>query len=968
MDKVKLAATGERFVPQLDGVIRLEHVHRYLLACSIAKGKDVLDIACGEGYGSDLLAEAARSVTGVDISQEAVAHAKINYSRNGLTFQTGSATDVPLANSTVDLVVSFETIEHLQDHDKMMSELRRVLRKRGVLLISSPNKQVYSDRDGYKNPFHERELYTKDFIELVKSHFKNVAHYGQKTTGSSVIAAADGSAPMVTYSDTGIQSGIVDQRYDLIVAGDGPLPLLPNSLYEIPGGPLQPENAEVRLSHLGNEIQKTMGEVHRLADENFSLRTDQDSLRAAHTALVALNSQTQEENSVLRQTNAATRSGLNRLAADANKILKDKWWRRTRPLRKLSNSLRKLQGKPKKRWPKAFVANDYLTAANAVAKPAKVEKPKTPAFVPSFFERVAPRLTVVAMARNEAQRVHDSMRHFCALFDRVVLVDHLSDDGTAEIARGYNGVANTEVTVLRGEDAGYYQSEYMSAVANALLSEGESDWIFFMDFDEFLPFADAKEFRQALVDVAECDVIHGHWYNLALTKFDSGTLQDADAHIGPVVSSFVKIAINSRRIQPGQVTICQGNHAVVLPGETTPYIGDRAFGLFHVPFVNIDALRRKVEQGSESLKETVGKTAIEGSHWRDLKTSIGHLAASDDLAREVALNYGHPLNEIMKAVAAGQLTTNARKIRFRFAQSEASTGAISEPGVERFTLDTIVPVLRSQFPNRQSHDSLEPLGTALYSSLGVRSRPRPDLGAGRDRIEYAILAGSANVEVVVQTVWQGHIPFLFSLMETLRPRRYVELGAHAGASFFAACQHMRANGNYGEAVAIDLWTGDHQSGFYKETVFDNFKMLLNRHFPETGKFIRAYFKDAAASFQDKSIDLLHIDGLHTYDAVKEDYETWLPKLAENGVIIFHDTNEFQTDFGVWQLFNEVRSQATASFQFRHTHGLGVMAFGLTQNNPAIELLEHFNTRPEKIESHYSVLGQALFDAARFRLS
>ena len=217
--------------------------------------------------------------------------------------------------------------------------------------------------------------------------------------------------------------------------------------------------------------------------------------------------------------------------------------------------------------------------------------------VPSLKRRMAPHITVVAMARNEASGAHDTMRHFCALFDRVVLIDHLSEDTTADIARGYDGAADTEVIVLRGQDSGYYQSEYMSAAANALLAEGLTDWIFFLDFDEFLPFDDASAFRQSLVDVATAPVICGHWFNLALTGPAGHSLQGAEVVIGPRVSDLVKIALNARMVEPG-VTVAQGNHAVRHRGRSTDEIGTRAFGVLHVPITGHEALRRKVAQGT----------------------------------------------------------------------------------------------------------------------------------------------------------------------------------------------------------------------------------------------------------------------------------------------------------------------------------------------------------------------------------
>jgi GT2 family glycosyltransferase/protein-L-isoaspartate O-methyltransferase len=164
--------TGERFVPTEHGVIRQEHLHRYAWCLPLVKGKDVLDVASGEGYGSAMLASRARSVQGVDISQEAVDHAAGRYSAlTNLKYLQGSAAAIPLADDSVDVVVSFETIEHLMEQEEMMAEIRRVLRSDGVLVMSSPNKEVYSDRAGYHNDFHVKELYQAEFQALVGRYF-----------------------------------------------------------------------------------------------------------------------------------------------------------------------------------------------------------------------------------------------------------------------------------------------------------------------------------------------------------------------------------------------------------------------------------------------------------------------------------------------------------------------------------------------------------------------------------------------------------------------------------------------------------------------------------------------------------------------------------------------------------------------------------------------------------------------------
>ena len=159
--------TGERYVPGTHGMIELEHIHRYLQAARIAAGKVILDIASGEGYGSAMLAAHATKVIGVDISAEAIEHARTRYQRHNLEFRVGTCADIPLDDATVDLVVSFETIEHHDQHDRMMQELKRVLRPGGVLLISSPDKLHYTIEPGRLNPFHIKELHKQEFQDLV---------------------------------------------------------------------------------------------------------------------------------------------------------------------------------------------------------------------------------------------------------------------------------------------------------------------------------------------------------------------------------------------------------------------------------------------------------------------------------------------------------------------------------------------------------------------------------------------------------------------------------------------------------------------------------------------------------------------------------------------------------------------------------------------------------------------------------
>jgi SAM-dependent methyltransferase len=191
---MQLPFTGERYVPEVRGQIYYEHVHRYALAFEMARDLDVLDIASGEGYGAAYLAIVARSVVGVDIDAESVRHAAARYTAMNLSFRTGSCTRIPLPSESIDLVVSFETIEHIEEHEQFMRELVRVLRPHGRLLISSPNKLVYSDKAQYRNPYHARELYFDEFRDLLQNWFPFCRVYGQRIIATSAIHPLRGVA------------------------------------------------------------------------------------------------------------------------------------------------------------------------------------------------------------------------------------------------------------------------------------------------------------------------------------------------------------------------------------------------------------------------------------------------------------------------------------------------------------------------------------------------------------------------------------------------------------------------------------------------------------------------------------------------------------------------------------------------------------------------------------------------------
>lgn len=233
------AWTGERYIPFVRGDIELEHLHRYAFARDLASRKDVLDIACGEGYGSYLLAGTAKTVIGVDLSEEVIRHARSKYVIPNLEFLQGDCTRIPLGDSSVDMVVSFETIEHHNQHEAMLGEIKRVLRPDGVLVISTPERHLLNKLTQQRNEYHVKELSLAEFAQLLTGHFNNSAFFGQRVRYGSLMtpmAASENSGIFSFHSgsSTSIASNFFDPEplFLVALASECDLPLPKGSFFD----------------------------------------------------------------------------------------------------------------------------------------------------------------------------------------------------------------------------------------------------------------------------------------------------------------------------------------------------------------------------------------------------------------------------------------------------------------------------------------------------------------------------------------------------------------------------------------------------------------------------------------------------------------------------------------------------------------------------------------------------------------
>ncbi len=206
------------------------------------------------------------------------------------------------------------------------------------------------------------------------------------------------------------------------------------------------------------------------------------------------------------------------------------------------------------------------------------------------------------------------------------------------------------------------------------------------------------------------------------------------------------------------------------------------------------------------------------------------------------------------------------------------------------------------------------------------------------------------------SAWIEHIPFAFLLIDLLRPASIVELGAHKGDSYCAFCQAVQTLSLTSTCAAVDTWKGDAHAGAYGGDVLAALRRHHDPLYSSFSRLIQSEFDGAAPQFADASIDLLHIDGLHTYEAVRHDYETWLPKMSPRAVVLFHDTEERARDFGVWRLWEELATNRP-HFHFTHGHGLGVLGVG-AEVAPALRPLFDANgAQQDAIRLCFSRLGR-----------
>jgi len=581
------------------------------------------------------------------------------------------------------------------------------------------------------------------------------------------------------------------------------------------------------------------------------------------------------------------------------------------------------------------------------------------------------KISCLSMVRNEGDIIETWCRHVSALFDAIVVIDHASEDGTREYL-GQLGSGDERFHVYDFVEPAYEQSALMTFASKTLQELRESDWLFLLDADELLPFADRDAFRARLRALDEHTVIAMDWSNLVPSRYTAGRF-DLSVPVWRRDGGALhrKIAFRPIRIGSADYCIAQGNHQLLIEhsGKSKPMpSGESGFPLLHLPIRSAEQFSLKLAQGIAAYAlRNRSADPLEGFHWSNICDVSRASGLEAEVLNWVAANYGAQLSGEPQRVSAAQLQEQGyREERLALAQDPALPPAQQQ----RSAAETMLRVC-----THFAGDGLRgPRYELMAPELAVDGQRRIFVKAGAADQHYAALAdidrlGDAAlaelddnafiwrflrpafwpIKCLTPSSWAGHIPFMFCLITALQPRRYVELGSHHGASFFAACQAAQRSSPSSECIAVDSWLGDEHAGYYDNSVFKSFRDQLNEHFSDVGTYLRCSFDDAAAQFEPASIDLLHIDGLHTYEAVRHDFETWQDRLTPHGVIIFHDINVHERDFGVWQLWQELGAQYLTT-EFFHSHGLGILCLNQDERNPIVRLARLLNANPDSAAS------------------
>lgn len=547
------------------------------------------------------------------------------------------------------------------------------------------------------------------------------------------------------------------------------------------------------------------------------------------------------------------------------------------------------------------------------------------------------KITAVTMIRNEIDIISDFLAHQLQFFDEILIADMQSSDGTTEIINQFSKKSD-QIKRFEYPYSITFQAEIVTSLSKLAFKQG-ADWVFFLDADEFL-HVESRDDLDNKLNAYGPSIIHLPWINLVPTTYGSFSKFDAaqEFHWSGRESGFSKIAISFQYAGANpDYLVSEGSHHIFPHALGSAETFEQGFPLLHVPVRSLERLKYKASNGVDIQERKHNrKTGHNRHYWSHLDALKGSVADTNFL-NGIAQDYGSDkLAEPVDPKALGwpslrinlperdagsnkAIPISARDLRQL--DAERSWKPINQPQNAKVT----AAVNGAQIEIRpQVIRGTDMFGPQYFEKLPNESPPN-GRGFDQNAAASALKASLIPPPTEVQSAWTDLVPCLGALFSLAKPRRFVELGTHNGMSFLSACQISVELNLKTECIAIDSWEGDLHAGSHAPRVFADFKEKIKSLFPWQ-MYIQTYFDSAASVFDEGSIDLIHIDGFHSYDAVMKDFKTWLPKMSNRAVMIFHDTNVHERGFGVWRFWEEI-SQRYPHFEVYHGHGLGILYVG-----------------------------------------
>lgn len=539
------------------------------------------------------------------------------------------------------------------------------------------------------------------------------------------------------------------------------------------------------------------------------------------------------------------------------------------------------------------------------------------------------KIACFVMMRNESPILEPFLDQADAFFDRCIVLNHGSTDDSVSMVQARD---ESKFSLYHLKASGYPQSEVATFFARDILLKDQFDFLFFLDCDEFLPFNNRVELENFLSKHGTADVLRLPWLNVCPRTFDGGNIFSGTFMHQRPSSVFYKVVLNKSIAEKSpNFTVQQGYHGVSTPGANALNESDCGDAYcIHIPIQSRVQFGFKLANGNNRLtRERINLHRGNGYHWIELAEQFATGGLDSKTLYKLAMSY--PNVGAADDSEPRELTFSFPYVKseYRESQSYAASQIAALIGFEIEHDEHAVPHAYSVVDSLGDvvfSGGISSSGTPISSNTGTAPITRPFAGiVGGVAEDFSSLVEPLfNVPTKLpETAWKGHVPFMFVLQKLLKPRVYVELGVHNGASLIAACTAAKSYNLDTTLYGIDSWDGDEHAGRYEgDRVYTELKAHLDANFRNV-KLLRKYFADARRHFRDESIDLLHIDGLHTYDAVKEDFTTWFGAMSPSGVILFHDICVYERGFGVHRLWAELK-KSFSTVEFHHSYGLGVL--------------------------------------------